>query len=178
MALNDIYERIFRDDCVVCFSQEEGTLSYPLPGMTGDRRVERFFVMPSHVQPIKYRPFAMLTVDPCQGDVLSFARCEVNDFAEALNMPLDTDVDYSAPVELNYREVARLRGEYAALYREVRAFVFEPELTSGQTRQLRQMLALQDSLFRPTLKDFYRCLSPEFYTWAEAILGIPEQYTE
>ena len=172
MTLNEIYERILRDDCVVCFYQDEGALSYPLPGKIGEMRVERYFIMPCHVQPVKYRPFASLVVDAEQGDVLSFTRCEVSDFAESMNLPLDTGVDYSAPVALGYKEITQLRSEYAALYRDVRTFAFEPVLTDAQMAQLRRMLRMQDDLFRPTLKDFYRCLSPEFYAWAEALPGL------
>lgn len=120
---------------------------------------------------MKYRPFDSLVVDVEMGDVLSFNRCEVSDFAEKLNLPLDTSVNCSAPVELGYKEITQLRGDYAALYRDVRTFAFEPVLTNEQTAQLKRLLKMQDDLFRPALKNFYRCLSPEFYAWAEALPG-------
>ena len=173
--LNEIFDRILRDDNLICLTMENDALSYPIPGKIGGLIVERFFLYPNHSQPLKTRPYAWLSVDAQCGDILQYARCEADDFAASLQVPLETELDYSAAVEASFRKILSKRQEYDKVYQTIREFAFHDSLTAEQIASLTRYILLQSELFREPLLRFYRALSPEFYEWVAKLKNFNAQ---
>lgn len=167
IPLQEIFEKLIRDDHIVCAERETEGLSYPVPGRAREFIVERFFLFPNLPQSTKPRPYAWFSVDMQSGAMVHFSHCRVEDFAAQLNIPLEMEVDYRPAVGISVREARRKRQEYEDLYAHIREYAFSKELEPEQREQVREYLGLQRDLFQEPLLQFYRMLSPEFYTWTE-----------
>lgn len=147
--------------------REMTAVSCPVPAMDGGNLTERFFLFPNQAAAVKRRPYAWLALDSESGRLMRYADCAVEDFASGLGVPLDQDIDYSAPGGLPVRELVKLNRRLAALYRELRAFVFSTALSGEQREWMAEYRELLSRLWQPELRRFYEALSPEFFAWLQ-----------
>ena len=161
--MKDLYtmmEGLFQDGSLTAVSQEVTALSYPVPARTEGRLSERFFLYPNQARALRRRPWGWIAVDPEDGRLLQFCDCAAGDFAADLHIPLDQEIDYSAPEGSSVRELVKLNRRLAGLYQEIRAF--------AQRQVLAEYRELCGRLWRPELRRFYEALSPEFFAWLKA----------
>lgn len=169
--MKDLYtmmEGLFQDGRLTAVSQEVTALSNPVPARTEGRLSERFFLYPNQARALRRRPWGWIAVDPEDGRLLQFCDCAAGDFAADLHIPLDQEIDYSAPEGSSVRELVKLNRRLAGLYQEIRAFAFADSPGQAQRQVLAEYRELCGRLWRPELRRFYEALSPEFFAWLKA----------
>lgn len=165
--IEEMMGAMVKNNYIVAANIELDAFSYPIPRQYGAKMAECFFMYSSQPVTRKSRPYAWCAVDPETGSLMQYSRCECNDFAANLKIPMEQQIDYSAPVQCSYRELKGKQREYAALYARVREFAFAPALSDEQANLLNQYMNLHGQLINPDLEPFYRELSHGFYEWVE-----------
>lgn len=166
-TLEKIFEHLVQNHMIAAVQTELEALSYPVPARYGEILAEKFFVFPNQPGTKKNRPYAWLSVDTKNGRLLQYSRCEADDFAASLGIPVGTPVDYSAPVSESFRKTLAAKKEFSETYRIVRGLAFKDELTEEEKGELQRYIALQKQVINEELFAFYRALSPEFYLWLD-----------
>lgn len=168
--LEEMMIAMVRDNYLAAANIELDAFSYPIPRQSGTKMTECFFLYSNQPVTRKARPYAWCVVDSKTGCLMQYNRCECCDFAAGLNIPIEQQIDYSAPAQCDYKELRDRQREFAALYAKLREFAFSDEISDEQRKMLRQYKSLHEQLINPKLTSFYMELSPDFYKWMERIL--------
>ncbi len=167
--LEEIINGIVRGNNLAAVRLDQESLSYPVAGQNNGKKADCYFVFSNHPNARKGRPYAWLHIDSETGGLMQFAHCSVWDFAERLQVPLEQEIDYSAPMEGTHREIIEAKVKFSRLYGEIREFAFSDALDERQKEKVMQYQELQAQVIGEELLAYYKCLSPQFYSWIEGL---------
>ena len=157
--IEEMMASVVKNNYLVIANLELDAFSYPIPGKNGERTVERFFLYSNQPKTIKSRPYAWLVIDSETGGIVQFSRCECIDFAQNLQMPMEQQIDYSAPLKGSHKELRDKQLEFNSVYVRIREFAFSTTVDEGQREALLQYVM-----------PFYQLLSPDFYEWMNTVI--------
>lgn len=167
--LEEMMTALVKDNYLVAANIELDAFSYPVPRQNGTKIAECFFLYSNQPVTRKPRPYAWCVVDSETGSLMQYNRCECNDFAANLHISMEQHFDYSVPVQCGHRELRDKQREFAALYVQIREFVFDSVISDRQKEMLNQYEDLHKQLINLDLVPFYKELSHDFYEWMERI---------
>ncbi len=168
--IEEIMASVVKNNYLVIANLELDAFSYPVPGKNGERTVERFFLYSNQPKTIKYRPYAWIVIDSETGRIVQFSRCECIDFAQNLQIPMERQIDYSAPLKVSHKELRNKQLEFNSVYARMREFAFSTTIDESRKDVLFQYKNLQEQLINVEVMPFYQSLSPDFYEWMNTML--------
>lgn len=145
------------------------TLSNPVCGITNGRQVDRFFLYSSQPNIYRSRPYAWFELDSETGKIMKYLSCEVEDFAQKLNIPCGTMMNYQLPENLSVKELLSKTKQLQELYEKIRKFAFQNKLKPEEEILLNKYLEIHKLLTPSEITTFYYQLSPEFYNWISLV---------
>lgn len=163
--LKELMDGLFQDGQLTVAKAGPTALSCPVPVLVNGVLAERFFLCANLPRAVRRRPYGWITVDSEQGRLLQFSHCSVDDFASELNIPLENEIDYSAPKKAPVRELMQSNRKLGELYGKIREFAFLEEVSKEDQELLNQYKELISQLWGEDIRRFYEALSPEFFSW-------------
>ncbi|MCL2578972.1 MAG: nucleotide exchange factor GrpE [Oscillospiraceae bacterium] len=115
--------------------------------------------------PVRGRPFAWALFRPENGELISFSRCEQQDFAPGSEHPVGGSLSLRLPQFLTPTQAADGRRELFALYERLRSFLLSESLSEEQIELRGRYAILFEAYSYIEHRPFYKALAPGFIDW-------------
>lgn len=143
----------------------EADLSFAVPDIIGEERVERFFLYPINLSAERERPFAHFFVSSTDGKRSEIKQCSVEDFVDSKKYPLDMIISYRFPENVKALDLLKQIELVNEIYEEVRTFTFSEALIEEQLETLIRYFELFIKSVPKSLMPYYRSLGANFFKW-------------
>ncbi len=144
---------------------DEVCLSYPLPDLVGETRVEKYFLYPMGNSLVRGRPFGLLTVSMESGAVLAYQDCRLADFVDTKVHPFSEKISYALPRKLGVKEYKLEQSLINKMYEAVRKTAFQTELTGQDKEVLEKYWVVAEAAMPVALVPYYQAMGKNFYAW-------------
>ncbi len=142
-----------------------GTLGYLVPSIENGKMVERTFVDSATASLKRTRPSAYIEIDSETGVLLFYKHCMYEDFVNTEEFPPGTPVSNKFETERTVKEQIEFDKALWELYKDLRTFAFEENLTEDQLKTVREYKEMWNKTVLCDLKQYYEALSPDFFNW-------------
>lgn len=139
-----------------------------IPVKVGNRICEAAFILASRPDRdgCVPRPSGWFIADSATGELVFFSMCQVQDFVDTEQYPLEGKVCILNGIPAQAVENGRALFE---AYDQVRSFAFADTLDAAQKQSLQRFIDAFDQGIASDLKPYYRGLSPAFFRWMSEV---------